>query len=136
MSQGGVEIARWSYTDVDPRRVIASGVDEGANALAARDSVKIDSGVAGLYAIEVAGVQSQADYLRLMGYLETLAIVRRVGVTEAIPGQVRVQVDLSVGMKGFRTLVAGGSTLRPAGEPAAEGAAPAPVSGIPRYVLQ
>jgi hypothetical protein len=56
MSQGGVEIARWSYTDVDPRRVIASGVDEGANALAARDSVKIDSGVAGVYAIEVAGV--------------------------------------------------------------------------------
>jgi hypothetical protein len=31
-------------------------VDEGANALAARDSVKIDSGVAGTYAIEVLGV--------------------------------------------------------------------------------
>jgi len=43
MTQGGVEIARWSYSDVDPRRVIASGVDEGANALAARDGVKIDS---------------------------------------------------------------------------------------------
>ena len=137
MSQAGVEIARWSYTDVDPRRVIASGVDEGANALAARDSVKIDSGVAGLYAIEVAGVQTQADYLRLMGYLETLAIVRRVGVTEAIPGQVRVQLDLSVGMKGFRTLIAGGSTLRPLGEtPVADGATPAPTSGIPRYILQ
>jgi hypothetical protein len=135
LTQGGVEVARWSYSDVDPRRVIASGVDEGANALAARDSTRIDSGVAGVYAIEVDGVDTQGDYLRLMGYLETLAIVRRVGVLEAMPGQMRVQLDLSIGMRGFRTLIAGGNVLRPQGEAAvAEGAPPA--SGLPRYTLQ
>jgi hypothetical protein len=138
LTQGGVELARWSFADADPRRVIASGVDEGANALAARDSIKLDSGVAGVYAIEVAGVSTQADYLRLMGYLETLAIVRRVGVLDAVPGQLRVQLDLSVGMKGFRTLLAGGDVLRAASpEPAADAAAPAPEpAGIPRYILQ
>jgi hypothetical protein len=138
LTQAGVELARWSYTDIDPRRVIASGVDEGANALAARDSIKIDSGAAGVYAIEVAGVDTQGDYLRLMGYLETLAIVRRVGVLEATPGQLRVQLDLSVGMKGFRTLLAGSNVLRSATpEPPADSTAPAPVpAGIPRYILQ
>jgi hypothetical protein len=138
LTQGGVELARWSYADIDPRRVIASGVDEGANALAARDSVKLDSGNAGVYAIEIAGVDTQGDYLRLMGYLETLAIVRRVGVLEATPGQLRVQLDLSVGMKGFRTLLAGGNVLRSATpEPPADSTAPAPVpTGIPRYILQ
>jgi hypothetical protein len=138
LTQAGVELARWSYSDADPRRVIASGVDEGANALAARDSIKIDSGIAGVYAIEVAGVQSQSDYLRLMGYLETLAIVRRVGVLEATPGQMRVQLDLSVGMKGFRTLLAGGSVLRSASPESSEDSTePAPEpTGIPRYILQ
>jgi len=138
LTQGGVEIARWSFADIDPRRVIASGVDEGANALAARDSIKLDSGVAGVYAIEVAGVDTQGDYLRLMGYLENLAIVRRVGVLEAVPGQLRVQLDLSVGMKGFRTLLAGGGVLRSASsEPAADDTAAAPVpAGVPRYILQ
>jgi hypothetical protein len=139
LTQAGVELARWSYADADPRRVIASGVDEGANALAARDSIKLDSGVAGVYAIEVAGVDSQGDYLRLMGYLETLAIVRRVGVLEAVPGQLRVQLDLSVGMKGFRTLLAGGNVLRAASSESdgadAEAASSAP-AGIPRYILQ
>ena len=137
-TQAGVEIARWSFADADPRRVIASGVDEGANALASRDSIKLDSGAAGVYAIEVGGVDTQGDYLRLMGYLETLAIVRRVGVLEAAPGQLRVQLDLSVGMKGFRTLLAGGNVLRAASpEPAADAAVPEPVAaGVPRYILQ
>jgi len=81
----------------------------------------------------VQGVGSQAQYLRLMGYLETLAIVRRVGVLEATPGQMRVQLDLNVGMRGFRTLLAGGNVLRPVGEPPVEGA---PASGLPRYTMQ
>jgi hypothetical protein len=135
LTQGGVELARWSHTDLDPRRAIASGVDEGANALAARDSVKLDSGVAGSYAVEVLGVDSQARYLRLMGYLETLAIVKRVVVTEAIPGQLRLTLDLNVGMRGFRTLLANGGVLRALGEPAAT-VEDAPPSGAARFELQ
>jgi len=144
MTQGGVEVARWSYSDADPRRVIASGVDAGADALAARDSVKIDSGAAGVYAVEVVGVGSQSAYLRLMGYLETLAIVRRVAVTEASPdGALKLSLELSVGMRGFRTLLANGGVLRAlGGEDSAEAANPAnpaeeaPASGVARFELQ
>jgi hypothetical protein len=134
LSQGGTELARWSYSDADPRRVIASGVDEGANALAARDSVKIDSGAAGVYAVEVRGVGSQAQYLRLMGYLETLAIVRRVAVTEAMPGEIRLNIEMSVGMRGFRTQLANGGVLRALGAEAAT--EEAPNTGAARFELQ
>jgi hypothetical protein len=136
LTQGGTELARWSYTDIDPRRVIASGVDEGANALAARDGVKIDSGPAGVYAVEVLGVGSQAQYLRLMGYLETLAIVRRVAVLDAAPGQVRLNLEMSVGMRGFRTLLANGGVLRALGADAEAGTEEAPSSGAARFELQ
>ena len=138
MTQGGVEIARWSYADVDPRRVIASGVDAGADALAARDGVKIDSGPAGSYSVEVVGVASQGAYLRLMAYLETLAIVRRVAVTEARPtGELKLTLELTVGMRGFRTLLANGGVLRALGasEENSEDA-PVPTSGVARFELQ
>jgi hypothetical protein len=135
MTQDGVEIARWSYSDADPRRVIASGVDEGANALAARDSVKIDAGAAGVYAVEVGGVNTQGEYLRLMAYLETLAIVRRVAVTEAMPGALKLSLELTVGMRGFRTLLANGGVLRASGadDDATE---EAPSTGAARFELQ
>jgi hypothetical protein len=140
MTQGGAEIARWSFSDVDPRRVIASGVDTGADALAARDSVKIDAGVAGAYAVEVSQVNSQGDYLRLMGYLETLAIVRRIAVTQAAPGELRLTLDLTVGMRGFRTLLANGGVLRALGAPAtaADGTITeeTPATGAARFELQ
>jgi len=142
MTQGGVEIARWSYSDADPRRVIASGVDTGADALAARDSVKIDSGVAGVYAVEIVNVRNQEQYLRLMGYLETLAIVKRVAVTEAEPtGDLRLALELTVGMRGFRTLLANGGVLRALGVPAPapgadEAQEEAPASGVARFELQ
>jgi hypothetical protein len=134
LSQAGAEIARWSYSDADPRRVIASGVDAGADALAARDSVKIDVGTAGTYTVEVARVNTQGDYLRLMGYLETLAIVKRVAVTDAMPGELNLTLELTVGMRGFRTLLANGGVLRAMDAEASTEEAPA--TGAARFELQ
>lgn len=142
LTQDGVELARWSYTDNDPRRVIASGVDEGANAIAKRDGVYLDTGVAGVQTIEVAGVDSQADFLRLMSYLQSLPIVRKVSVVEATPELLRLQLDLSIGMRGFRTMIGTGSTLRSPAETETETEietlpTPAPASpSVPRFVLQ
>ena len=117
LMQGGTELARWSFADSDPRRVIASGVDEGANALAKRDAVALDAGSAGPQQIEVGGVNSQADYVRLMAYLQTMAAVRKVSVLEAAPGRLRLQLDLGVGLRGFLPMVAGGNVLVPATDP-------------------
>ena len=132
LSQGGVEMARWSFSDTDPRRVIASGVDEGANALAKRDAVYLDAGIAGLYSIEVVGVDNQVDFIRLMSYLQTLAVVRKVTASEATPEQLRLQLDLSIGMKGFRTMVSTGDTLRSLSESGTSSA----TGSVPRFGLQ
>jgi hypothetical protein len=131
LTQGGAEIARWSFSDADPRRVIASGADEGANALAKRDGVLLDIGVAGLYSIEVVGVNSQGDFIRLMSYLQTLAVVSKVTVIQATPEQLRLQLDLSVGMKGFRSMVGSGDVLRASSE-TGTGVA----GSVPRFILQ
>lgn len=112
LSDKGAEVARWSYSDADPRRAIASGVDQGADAIAKRDAVGLDTGSAGMYAVDIDGIRSQADYLRLIAYLQGLPVVRRVAPVEANPGSLRVQLELGVGMKGFRSMVASGSTLR------------------------
>ena len=109
-------------------------MDEGANAIAKRDAVYLDTGVAGLYSIEVAGVDNQADFIRLMSYLQTLAVVRKVTAIEATPEQLRLQLDLSVGMKGFRTMLGTGGTLRPLSD---SGTLPVGSSGnVARFTLQ
>jgi uncharacterized protein len=136
--QGGVEIARWPVTDPDPKRVIAAGAEGAANALAKRDAVYLDTGPAGLYAIEVSGVRQQADYLRLMRYLGGLSVVRKVNVIRAEPDKVQLALDLSVGARGFRTLVAAGDAL----QAVAAAPEPTPVPGEPvvpslaRYILK
>ncbi len=132
LTQDGVEVARWSFSDSDPRRAIASGVDDGANALAKRDGISLDIGVAGLYSIDVLGVNSQSDFIRLMSYLQTLAVVRKVTVIQATPEQLRLQLDIGVGMKGFRSMVGTGDMLRPL--PEAEAGASS--GGVPRFGLK
>lgn len=112
LSQGGVEIARWPITDADPRRAIASGADGAADALAKRDAVYLPTGVAGSYVIDVVGVDGQADFLRLMAYLQNQAIVQKVTVVESTAEHLRLQLDLRVGVRGFRVLAEAGGTLR------------------------
>jgi hypothetical protein len=136
--QGGAEIARWPVTSADPKAVIAAGADGAADALAKRDAVNLDTGPAGLYAIEVSGVRRQDDYLRLMRYLQGLSVVRRVNVLQADPERVLLQLDLSLGVRGFRTLVATGNVLEAiaaAPEPVHADGAPVPPS-IARYQLK
>ena len=127
LSDRGAEVARWSFADTDPRRVIASGVDEGANALAKRDGVYLDTGVAGLYLVDIGGINGSADYVRAMATLQSIPVVRHVIAVEASPTQLRLQLDLSVGMKGFRTLMGSDGALRAAAT--ADG-------GIARFDLQ
>jgi hypothetical protein len=127
LNERGAEVARWSFADADPRRTIASGVDAGANALAKRDAVGLDTGTAGMYAVDIDGIGSQGDYLRLMAYLQGLPVVRRVAPLEASPGMLRLQLELGVGMKGFRSMVATGSTLRAEAEAG---------TGAARFTLQ
>ncbi len=128
LSRAGVELARWPVTDADPRRVIASGADQSADAFARREAVAIDAGPAGVLAVEVDGVSDQAGFLKLMAYLENLAIVRKVDVVEVTPEHLRLALDLGVGLKGFRALVDTGGVLHSTDTSAPDDAA--------RFVLQ
>ena len=138
LTQGGVQLAQWTVSDVDARRVIASGADPAADAIAKRDAVYLDIGPAGTYAIDVTNVDSPDDFVRLMSYLQRVAIVKRVTVLEAADSRLRLQLDLSIGLRGFRTMVETDDTLQSQADadpvPLAPGAIPAPL--VPRYRLK
>jgi uncharacterized protein len=141
MTQDGAEVARWVSTKADPRQVIASGADGAADALSKRDGIYFNTGVAGKYRIDVVGVDSSQDFVRLMGYLQQMAIVRRVQVVQATPEMLRLELDMNVGLKGFRTLIGSGGTLRSGDiDPPAESSDETPpevqTKSVPRFVLQ
>lgn len=141
MTQDGIEVARWVDTKADPRQVIASGADGAADAIAKRDSVYLNTGVAGKYRIDVVGVRDSQDFIRLMGYLQQMAIVRRVQVIQATPETLRLELDMNVGVKGFRTMIGSGSTLRSADMESAsqssdEAEPEIDTKSVPRFVLQ
>ncbi len=144
MTQDGAEVARWVDTKADPRQVIASGADGAADAIAKRDAVYLNTGVAGKYRIDVVGVNESQDFIRLMGYLQQMAIVRRVQVIQATPELLRLELDMNVGMKGFNTLIGSGGTLRgtennsdTTSDSTDDGAVTPPeTKSVPRYILQ
>jgi uncharacterized protein len=109
-----------------------------ADAIAKRDAVYLDIGPAGTYAIDVTNVDSPDDFVRLMAYLQRVAIVKRVTVLEAADARLRLQLDLSIGLRGFRTLVETDDTLQSQSDadpvPLAPGAIAVPL--VPRYRLK
>jgi len=140
LSQDGAEIARFPVTDADPQRAIASGADFVAEALAKRDAVYLPIGAGGSYLIDVVGIASQADFLRVMAYLQNQAIVQKVNVVEVAPDHLRLQLDLRVGVRGFRVLVESGDTLRALDDmpiPGDSGALPVDdANAVPRFGLK
>ena len=111
LARGDSELSRWSFSDRSPQRVIASGADGAADALARRDAIAFESGQPGPLQIEVTGIRSATDFARAMGYLQSMAVVRSVEVLEAGTDSLRLQLDLSVGPAGFDRFVASGNTL-------------------------
>ena len=145
LTQDGAEVARWVDTKADPRQVIASGADGAADAIAKRDSVYLNTGVAGKYRIDVAGVNDSDDFIRLMGYLQQLAVVRRVQVLQATPESLRLELDMNAGMKSFYTLIGSGGILRSsdsdatadnASDSSDETNAQSETKSVPRFILQ
>jgi uncharacterized protein len=114
MTQNGAEVARWVDTKADPRQVIASGANGAADALAKRDSIYFASGAAGKYRIDVSGVNDGNDYLRLITYLQQLAVVKRVQILQATPETLRIELDMNTGINGFNSLIKSNGTLRAA----------------------
>ena len=111
LSRGESELSRWTFSDPSPQRVIASGADGAADALARRDAIAFESGEAGPLQVEITGIDSATDFARAMGYLQSMAVVQSVEVVEAGTESLTLQLDLSVGREGFDRFVASGNTL-------------------------
>ena len=142
LTQGGVEIARLPVTDADPQRAIATGADFVADTLGKREAVYLAIGASGSYLIDVVGINNQVDFLRVMAYLQNQPVVQKASVVEVTPEHLRLQLDLRVGMRGFRVLAESGDTLRAlddAADGTQNGTAPDGSSGndvVPRFELK
>ena len=111
LAEGDSILKRWSFSDVSPQRVIASGADEAADVLAARQARVLASGAPETLVAEITGVDSEARWLALASYLQTLPVLRAYEVLEARPDAVRLRLDLAVDRARFEALLVGGRQL-------------------------
>jgi hypothetical protein len=108
---GGTELARWSEVNPDARLAMANGVDGAADALGKKYARMVAGGPAGTFAIEIDGVRNGDDYVRAMGYLQGMGIVRKIVLLGANDARLRMQLDLATGIEGFRGVLAAGGVL-------------------------
>lgn len=114
LQEEGNELRRWRSTQADARNALADGADGSADALAGRFALLMSAGEAGSHQVVVRGLRNGSDLLTVMGYLQGLAMVRQVTPLDASGDDLRLRLDLSTGLQGFRGLVAGGRVLVPA----------------------
>jgi hypothetical protein len=110
----GKVLATWSTTDADARRVIATGADGAADALTKRYAKRGTAGPAGTYAVTFTGINGSDDYMRLAGYLDKLAVVRKITPQRATPEGVTLALELPTGMSGFRRMAERDDVIVPA----------------------
>jgi hypothetical protein len=108
---GGVELNRWNEANPDARLAMANGADGAADALVKKHVRAVAGGPAGTFTIEIDGLRNSDDYVRAMGYLESIGVVRRIELLGAVDDRLRMQLDLSTGIEGFRNVVAVGQVL-------------------------
>jgi len=112
----GVELARWSSQDADPRRAMADGADGTANTLVAyyADSASFNtaSGTAGRFKIRVSGINSSTDYLRLSSTLQALSVVRAIVPVRSENDWLELDLQLLTGLAGFNRMLGNNSLLQ------------------------
>ena len=113
----GKVLAQWSESGANARQVLATGADGAADALVKRYAKPAEVvGPAGAYQLTFTGIDSADDYVRLSGYLQTLAVVRRLTPVRATPQAVEFELELISGLPGFRRMVERDEVLSTADE--------------------
>ncbi|WP_324288230.1 DUF2066 domain-containing protein [Pseudoxanthomonas sp. SL93] len=101
----GKVLAKWSVSDPDARRAMSAGADGAADALVKRYGKRGSAGPAGTYRVVFTGIASTDDYLRLMGHLQKMAVVRRITPVRASGDLLELDLELVSGMSGFRRML-------------------------------
>lgn len=102
---GGKVLATWSVSDPDARRAMSSGADGAADALVKRYGKRGSAGPAGTYRVVFNGIASTDDYLRLMGYLQKMSVVKRITPVRASGETLELDLELVSGLSGFRRML-------------------------------
>ena len=98
----GKVLAKWSVSDADARRAMASGADGTADALVKRYGKRGSAGPAGTYRVLFPDTRTPDDYLRLTGHLQKMAVVRRITPVRASGDTLELDLELVSGLAGFR----------------------------------
>ena len=102
----GRVLSKWSSENNDARAAMSAGADGTADALIRRYARSSGaSGPAGAYRIRFTGIDSADDYIRLMGHLQEISVVRRVRPISAGPDGLLLELDLISGLPGFRKMI-------------------------------
>ena len=107
----GKTLSTWQTRHADARRAMAGGADGAADALFKRYAKAGSSGPAGTYRVRILDVVSADDYMRLVGYLGDLSIVKRIRPVLAQPGELQLDLELATGIAAFARVVDRGDVL-------------------------
>jgi uncharacterized protein len=107
----GKVLSTWTVDQPDARRAMAGGADGAADALSSKYAKRTTAGAAGHYVVEVDGIDSSDDYLRLMSFLQSLPVVRGIAPVKATPGVLAVDLDLLTGLPGLKRAAGNGEVL-------------------------
>lgn len=103
---GGRVLSKWSTENSDARAAMSAGADGTADALIRRYARGSGaSGPAGAYRVRITGIDSADDYIRLMGHLQEVSVVRKVRPISAGPDGLLLELDLISGLPGFRKMI-------------------------------
>ncbi|BCT92845.1 hypothetical protein LYSHEL_18690 [Lysobacter helvus] len=108
----GKVLSTWTSTQPDARRAMASGADGAADALSKKYAKRSSAaGTAGRYTVQIDGVRDSEDYLRLMSYLQSLAVVRGMAPVRANAEGLTLELDLITGLPGLKRALGNGEVL-------------------------
>ena len=107
------EMARWNFSDLDPQRVIASGADDAAEAIAQRDAVLRFVGAPEQIQVQIGELNDQDQFSRVMGYLQSQVVINQLRVVQAQGNSLTLELNLAISAEEFANLMADGKVLRP-----------------------
>lgn len=98
----GRVLSKWSVSDLDARRAMASGADGAADALIKRYARQSAGGAASTQRVVFEGIHSTEDFLRLSAALQSTSVVRRITPVRATATTLEVDLELLSGLAGFQ----------------------------------
>lgn len=99
----GRVLSKWSSSHRDARRAMAVGADGAADALVEKYAKPREgAGPPGDYTVTFTGIDDGDAYIRLMGYLQKQAVIRRITPVTAMPDRIVLELELASGLEGLK----------------------------------